>query len=162
MDTVNDAEPFGKIFADLARDYVAVLSRRLDDLPIERYWWPLDIIDRHDGTLTQRELAEILQVDKTVIVRVVDHLSECGYVERKANPDDRRQHKLATTEQAKTVLPRIRTTIAELNRQVLDIFPEHTAAELRTSLNRLRAMLSQETDISFSYSFRPIRRKENQ
>ncbi len=57
MDTVNDAEPFGKIFADLARDYVAVLSRRLDDLPIERYWWPLDIIDRHDGTLTQRELA---------------------------------------------------------------------------------------------------------
>lgn len=53
-------------------------------------------LDRQDG-LSQNELAEALEVQPIAMVRLVDHLSAEGLVERRNDPADRRVNRLHIT-----------------------------------------------------------------
>lgn len=60
---------------------------------------PLGIQGRHFGVLmtlerlgpqSQRQLSAHSDQDKSAMVRMIDHLESCGYVERRTDPTDRR------------------------------------------------------------------------
>src|SRR5690349_22247249 len=69
-------------------------------------WMILFRLRRHDG-LTQRELAEILEVEPITVGRLVDRLEARGLVERRADPADRRCWRLHLTTAAAPVLVEI-------------------------------------------------------
>jgi len=55
---------------------------------------------RQDG-LTQAELSEQAQIDRTTIGGLVDRLEKAGLVERRQHPQDRRAYKIHLTERGK-------------------------------------------------------------
>jgi len=54
------------------------------------YLWKLD-------SVSQAELSETAQIDRTTIVGIVDRLAERGLVERQPHPEDRRVHLVILT-----------------------------------------------------------------
>ncbi|MGH3507841.1 MAG: MarR family winged helix-turn-helix transcriptional regulator [Nocardioidaceae bacterium] len=51
----------------------------------------------HHGTTSQRELGDLLRVNRSVMVKVVDGLEGRGWVVRERNPEDRRSYALRIT-----------------------------------------------------------------
>jgi DNA-binding MarR family transcriptional regulator len=71
------------------------------------------------GPLSQQELAVRLNVNRTVMVKVIDALEARGFVTRVRNPDDRRAYALEPTAAGRAalreILPRMQVAEAELS-----------------------------------------------
>ena len=79
-------------------------------------WIMLLKLARHPG-LSQKDLAELLEVEPMTVARLTDRLAERGLVERRADPADRRIWRLHLREQAAPLIQQIqteRTAIAAL------------------------------------------------
>ncbi|MEP0043097.1 MAG: MarR family transcriptional regulator [Reichenbachiella sp.] len=63
-------------------------------------WAILNRLNEHQG-LTQNELAKISFKDTANITRMIDKLEDKGFVERRANPSDRRIWKIYITDQGR-------------------------------------------------------------
>ncbi|HUY46240.1 MAG TPA: MarR family transcriptional regulator [Streptosporangiaceae bacterium] len=83
---------------------------------------PLGLEQRHAGMLTrlaanqgksQQAIAEMIGVNATRMVFLVDELEELGLVERRRNPADRRSHALYLTGKGTATLDRVRAIAAE-------------------------------------------------
>jgi DNA-binding MarR family transcriptional regulator len=83
---------------------------------------PLGLEQRHAGMLTrlaanqgqsQHALAELIGVNATRMVFLVDELEERGLVERRRNPGDRRSHALYLTAAGAAMLDRVMAVTAE-------------------------------------------------
>jgi DNA-binding MarR family transcriptional regulator len=59
-------------------------------------YFVLMCLEEHDG-LSQRELADLLSMDRSDLVRVIDDLEASGQVRRTPDPGDRRRHRLLIT-----------------------------------------------------------------
>jgi MarR family transcriptional regulator for hemolysin len=104
------------------------------------------LIARHDGIITQQELSLLLDSDKVSIVRIVDNLSENGYVQRRRKTDDRRKHILNLTEKGRMVIPGIENSFTELNNTVLDGFEISQIIELTQTINKLKHNINKNTE----------------
>ena len=99
--------PYGKLFHQLTKKYISIISKKLEHLPIERYYHPLLIIAQNDKCLTQRDLVSILDTDKVSVNRIVDYLENNKMILRNKNPNDRRCQVLSITSKAKTFINEI-------------------------------------------------------
>jgi DNA-binding MarR family transcriptional regulator len=93
--------PLGKLFGLLTKQYTSILSAKLEDIPINRYYYPFWLIAQNNKKITQQNLSKQLQIDKVVVVRIVDYLESVGFIKRIDNPDDRRSHLLEITTKGK-------------------------------------------------------------
>lgn len=112
--------PLGRMLSQVGKGYLHLLRTKLQHLDIDRNYYALVLIETRDGIITQQELALLLDSDKVSVVRVVDYLSEKGYVKRMQKADDLRKHCLLLTEKAKQALPEIKKSITETNEVVLN------------------------------------------
>lgn len=96
-------ENFGKKLASLTKAYAGIFSNQLSDLSINRNYYALAILWSQKKAINQKQLSELLEKDKVSVVRIVDHLSAHGMVERKINPTDRREQFIVLTEKGKSV-----------------------------------------------------------
>ncbi len=145
--------PLGKLFSQLAKGYVGTFTKRLEGLPINRYFYPLILIEDANGTLSQQSLANELLVDKVAVVRMVDYLSDNGLVIRRQNPEDRRQQLLQLTEAGKKMTPLIRKAMIETNQLSLDCFSSEEIVQLENLLSRLICNLKQQPQDSYHVEF---------
>lgn len=88
---------------------------------------------QQDG-LTQTELSEKAQIDRTTIGGLLDRMARSNLLERRPHPQDRRAHLVYLTEQGKRLEPEL-TSLAN---QVLKRF---TAELSETDKHQLRNML---------------------
>lgn len=88
---------------------------------------------QQDG-LTQTELSEKAQIDRTTIGGLLDRMARSNLLERRPHPQDRRAHLIFLTEQGKLLEPEL-TSLAN---QVLKRF---TAGLSETDKQQLRNML---------------------
>ncbi|MDO8992430.1 MarR family winged helix-turn-helix transcriptional regulator [Daejeonella sp.] len=108
-------EPLANPFIAVSKKYLSALSKMVAQLSIDRYHYVLILIDSHDENLTQKALAEILHIDKSYMVTILDYLEERGYAMREKNPQDRREQLIRLTPKAESSIPIIREAIKELN-----------------------------------------------
>jgi MarR family transcriptional regulator for hemolysin len=69
-------------------------------------WVVLVRLDRFEG-LNQAELAEMLDLQPITLTRLLDRLAECGLIERRPDPNDRRAKLLYLTPKAKPLLEQL-------------------------------------------------------
>ncbi|WP_340317793.1 MarR family winged helix-turn-helix transcriptional regulator [Rhizorhabdus argentea] len=81
-------------------------------------WRVLITLSRVDGC-TQSELAEILDVERITLCRMVDRLAEAGLVERRADPSDRRVWRLHLTERAMPLVEELQAIAHEMEENML-------------------------------------------
>lgn len=110
-------EPLPHQLVLITKKYLSAFSQQTNSLTLDRYQYVLILIDDNQEQLTQKALAEQLNVDKSYMVTIIDYLSEKDYVIREKNPADRREQLIRLTKKARQDIPHIRNVISELNRQ---------------------------------------------
>lgn len=127
----------GKSFSVLQKCYIGVLSTRLIGTPIEKYFVPFHVIARNDGKINQCQLGEELLIDKASMVRILDHLSSKGMIERIVNPSDRREYLLNITQEGEKWVKMIREIITETNEMFLAFLPEDEREKFSENLVKM-------------------------
>lgn len=133
MDMDNPAKSsFGYTVADITRLFRRVFDRRSSHLGLTRVQWrALSRIERAEG-LSQKQLAEDLDVEAIAIGRVIDRLENAGFIERRADPNDRRCWKLFIAPKANDVMADMKLVSSLLRDDVLNnIDPQDLATTLR-------------------------------
>jgi len=110
---------FGFILNDVARLMRTAFDRRVKPLGLTRsQWWVLNHLFRHDG-VTQSELADILEVEKATLGRLLDRMEAKGWVRRANHADDRRAKRVFLSDEVEPALKAMRAAAAELRRDAL-------------------------------------------
>jgi MarR family transcriptional regulator, transcriptional regulator for hemolysin len=81
-------------------------------------WRALKAIRRREG-LSQTELAEFLEMEAIAVGRVLDRLAAAGFLERRADPKDRRRWCLHLTAKAHDVTDDMEVLASELRQEAL-------------------------------------------
>ncbi|MCG2633834.1 MAG: MarR family transcriptional regulator [Gammaproteobacteria bacterium] len=91
MPRVNGYEQnFGFLVADVSRLLRKLFDNKMGALGLSRAQWRLIVNLRRQQGLSQSELAELLEIEKPTLVGLIDRMEETGWVERRADPVDRR------------------------------------------------------------------------
>lgn len=110
---------FGFILHDVARLLRTTYDRRVRDLGLTRsQWWVLTHLFRKDG-MTQSELAEMLELEKPSLGRLLDRLEAKGWVRRAEDSRDRRAKRVFLTEQAEAPMQVMREIAAGVREDAL-------------------------------------------
>ena len=89
-----------------------------------------------EGT-TVSELADLARVRKQTMAQAVDQLERMGYVERRANPHDRRSRLVFLTERGAAVKPVTHATAARVEERWAELSSPEELEALRASLLHL-------------------------
>jgi len=120
---------------DIARRARYRFDARARSRGITRAQWRVLIsLARVDGP-TQSDLAELLDVERITLCRMIDRLAEAGMIERRADPADRRVWRLHLTERAMPVVEELSMIANEMEEDML----EPLSAEQREVLTNLLA-----------------------
>lgn len=140
---------FGSEFAVITKLYYGALYNRLANLEIERYYSLVFYLGSIENMQTQQQIANHFKMDKTVLVRVIDYLTEKGYVQRVINPNDRRAYFIQLTDLAKEKLPIIKNAINDVNKIAFNGFSEEHIAIFTSQLMHVKNNLFNEPAIDF-------------
>jgi DNA-binding MarR family transcriptional regulator len=89
------------------------------------------------GPLSQQELADSLDIDKSHMVGFVDDLDARGLVRRDKDPSDRRRHQVRLTSAGQKLLPRLLAAAARSDDRLFAVLTEAERATLKTLLQRV-------------------------
>src|SRR6185503_18724219 len=133
---------FGFILNDVARLLRTAFDRRVKSLGLTRsQWWVLNHLYRNDG-ITQSELADILEVERATLGRLLDRLETKGWVRREGHADDRRAKRVFLTEEVEPALKAMRAAAAELRRDALSGISTDDQSRFVDALLAVKANLS--------------------
>lgn len=128
----SDKTSFGFLVTDVTRLLRTVFDRRAARFGLTRAQWrALKRLHREQG-ITQNELAEFLEMEPIAVGRVLDRLQKAGFVERRADPADRRCWRLHLTDKAHGVVDDMEQISAELIKQAQRGI---AAAEIKVALD---------------------------
>jgi len=118
----------------LLKDVTRLYTRRFEDRAQELQLTlaqckALLYLARNEG-VSQKRLAELIEIDPMSLVRILDRMEADGWVQRRSDPDDRRARSLAVTERAKPIVERIWSLVGETRSEAL----EGLSTEERTTL----------------------------
>jgi DNA-binding MarR family transcriptional regulator len=108
-------------------------------------WRVLIMLSRVDGP-TQSDLAEMLDVERITLCRMVDRLAEAGMVERRADPSDRRVWRLHLTERATPVVDELSTIANEMEEDMLEPLSTEQRELLTNLLTTVREHMRENDD----------------
>ena len=95
---------FGYLLNDVTLLFRKHFDRRAVRFGLTRAQWRAIKMLHHREDLRQNELAEFLEMEPIAVGRVIDRLQAAGFVERRADPKDRRAWRLYLTAQAREVM----------------------------------------------------------
>jgi DNA-binding MarR family transcriptional regulator len=87
--------------------------------------------------LSQQELASKLQIHPSRLVAILDNLQKRGFVERRANPEDRRLYSLYLTKEGEEVLEKIGKVAREHQEALLSALNKEERDELADLLLKI-------------------------
>jgi MarR family transcriptional regulator, transcriptional regulator for hemolysin len=132
---------------DVARMLRTYADQKAAQFGITRAQWVVLVrVDRSEG-LKQSELADILDLQPISLTRLLDKLCECGLIERRPDPVDRRAKRLFLTAAARPLLEKLGDLGEELMATALaGVEPdsvERMIGELGTVKENLRQAIAQ-------------------
>jgi MarR family transcriptional regulator, transcriptional regulator for hemolysin len=124
---------------DLARAIRTDADRRARQYGMTRaQWLMLARLARKPG-LSQRELAEIVEVEPITIARMVDRMAARGLLERRPDSTDRRIWRLHLLPQADVVLASLAGQREAIRRVVVDGIDESALCATVATLRRMKS-----------------------
>jgi DNA-binding MarR family transcriptional regulator len=117
--------------------FTRLISAALGPIGITpREWAALFCLDEQHGH-SQREVADLLGVDRTTMVALVDQLQAKGMVKRHPQPDDRRKNTVSLTSNGRDAMQSGAGLIDDCERRFLAALSEPDAEQLKKALHAL-------------------------
>jgi MarR family transcriptional regulator, transcriptional regulator for hemolysin len=138
----NPDDHIGFMISDVARLMRTVFDRRVRRLGLTRaQWLALTRLHRRPGA-SQSELADVMEVEKATVGRLIDRLEAKGWVERRAQAGDRRVNRVYLTSEAERLHERIWRIAETTVEDALAQLSRREAAQLRKLLGRVKSRLN--------------------
>jgi DNA-binding MarR family transcriptional regulator len=138
----SDLDTFGFILHDIARLMRKRFEKRARGLGLTRAQWQvLAHLARNEG-INQAGLADIIEVEPITLGRLIDRMEEAGWVERRADPADRRARLLYLTAQAQPVFAKMRALGEAVRGEALAGLSDVEREQLMATLLTIRSNLS--------------------
>ncbi|MHC5234311.1 MarR family winged helix-turn-helix transcriptional regulator [Brucella sp. LJL56] len=135
---------FGIRFSLLARRWRRALDIRLADAGLtDATWVPLIHLHQTGGGLTQKELAALVGIDGSSLVRLLDILCRQGLAERRIDERDSRARLVHLTEQGQKRVAEIRQELAKGEQEMLADLSDEDIATILRSFDSIEHRLSQ-------------------
>lgn len=105
---------------------------------------------KHLGTLamvdqgfarTQDDIARLMRVSPSLVVRLADQLEQRALIERHRDPDNRRKHILTVTAEGKTLLAEMGSLAAAVDAELAAVLGSRLGGQLDEALSRLMGKL---------------------
>lgn len=129
-------EQLGPVLAEAARAWRARLDERLRPLGLSQARWIILLqLSRHGDGVAQKTLAGRVGIEGPTLVRLLDRMTEDGWLERRESEQDRRSKTVHLTDKARDVIEEIRKVATTLRTELL---AGTTPEELETTLRVLQ------------------------
>ncbi|MEO6520628.1 MAG: MarR family transcriptional regulator [Mucilaginibacter sp.] len=125
----------------LTRLYHAVIARELPDFNSENYGEIILILFSQEVPLTNKELSEHLQLDKSRVAVLTDYLAKHEYIYTEVNREDRREHFVYLTEKGKLVAPVIQAAVQKVNGILHEEVEQHHLVSFYMTLKQMERNL---------------------
>lgn len=135
--STTDKNTFGILVTDVTRLMRKHFDRRAERFNLTRAQWRALKRLSHSEGMTQSDLAEMIEMEPIAVGRVIDRLQKAGFVERRADPHDRRAWRLYLTARAHAVVGDMESISTGLYR---DAQKGISAADLKTMMSVLARM----------------------
>ena len=110
---------FGLILHDVARLLRISFDRRVRNMGMTRsQWWVLTHLFREEG-LTQTELAELMEIEKPSLGKLLDRLESKQWIRRVADSKDRRVKRIYLTDDVEPLVAKMRSHAADVRHEAL-------------------------------------------
>lgn len=134
---------FGFLVTDVSRLFGRRFSHHGKRLGLTREQCrTLSYLARNEG-INQAGLADVLEIRPMTLVRQIDRMEDAGWIERRADPADRRARRLYLTDKARPILARIWSVANETRDEALARLSPTEGAQLIDLLSRVHATLSE-------------------
>lgn len=97
----------------------------------------LRVLERADGPISQREVAERTGIDASDVVDLVDRLEQAGFVRRQRDERDRRRYALELTPTGHDAIERFTHIAHQVDEAVLSVLDPEERDTLRSLMARI-------------------------
>jgi DNA-binding MarR family transcriptional regulator len=132
----------GFLLADVSRLMRRRFDARAREIGLTRAQWRvLAQLRRREG-INQTALAEIMEIEPISLGRHIDRLVEKNFVERRADPRDRRAWRLYLKPDVQPVLDKLRVISSANRKEVLQSIPSEESEALVDTLLKIKSNLT--------------------
>ena len=132
----------GFLLTDSARLLRKLIDRRLQPLGLSRAQWSiLAILSNHDG-LSQSQISDELEIEKSTAGRLIDQVEKSGWIERRPIPGDRRLWGIHLTDRARQLLAEVESVILNTRAEMLRGLSAEQQQDLSELLLTVKSNLS--------------------
>jgi DNA-binding MarR family transcriptional regulator len=139
-------ETTGCRMAYVVKEIIRSLKKRFQkegiNLTIEQFFI-LNILDNEDGLILQ-ELAEIVDRDKSAVLRHIDGLEKNHFVTRVKDDEDKRRKLLLVTKPGIKVLEKARAVDQQLDKEITGKIENIETKEFEDALTKMYQFLSEQ------------------
>lgn len=128
----------------LARLLRNIFDRLVSDLGVTRSQWQMIVVVARKPGVTQRTIAEALEISEASAGRLIDRLCAEGLLERRARDDDRRARAVYMTEKAEPLLAKLAEIAITNEERLFKGFSEEELDNLQDYLDRMHHNAMQE------------------
>jgi MarR family transcriptional regulator for hemolysin len=133
---------FGHRLGHASRRWRQAVDERLQPFGLtDATWLPLLHVARSRGPMRQKDLADLLGINCSTLVRLIDALDHAGLVERQTD-GDRRARTLHLTPRGRVLVEQVEAVVAEIRQQVLAGISDEELALTLSVIERICAALA--------------------
>jgi MarR family transcriptional regulator for hemolysin len=134
-DDANEA----RLIHEIARQVRVSFDRRVKPLGLTRsQWYAFGILRRHPQGISQTKLAYLMEIKPISLVRLLDRMEKTGWVERRADPKDRRANAVVLTKKANAIVAKMMVVARGVRNETLKGFTAGEHRQLLTYLKRMK------------------------
>lgn len=142
----------GFLLTDSARLLRKLIDRRLQPLGLSRAQWSvLAILANHEG-VSQSQISQELEIEKSTAGRLIDQVEKSGWIERRPIPGDRRLWSIHLTDQARQLLVEIERVVLHAREEMLRGLSEEQQTTLTDLLRTLKTNLSDALELNGNHA----------
>ena len=131
----------GFLISDVSRLLRRVYDRRVEPLGLTRSQWRVLVhVYRREG-VSQTALAQILEIEKPTLGKLVDRLEQKSWVKRHVQEGDQRARRLFITEQARPLIDQMEELAEAVHADALDGVADHETDQLHDTLLAVKSNL---------------------
>lgn len=131
----------GFLLHDVSRLMRKRFDQRARGVGLTRAQWRVLVHLAPRQGMNQTALADLLELDGVTLGRHIDRLEETGWLERRADPSDRRAWRLFLSDKARPILDRMEELAIETQREALVDIPGGEQERLMATLRSIKANL---------------------